>query len=115
MSVKSSYKIKPKDILKILKISLNEIINLSLKIYLTIVYEDDYLVIKVNEPGMVVHPSYGHYTGTLLNALKFHIDKLAECEDATRPGLVHRIDKTLLVLLLLQKLHMHWFTYKAIL
>ena len=42
---------------------------------------------------MVVHPSYGHYTGTLLNALKFHIDKLAECEDDTRPGLVHRIDK----------------------
>ena len=57
------------------------------------VYEDDHLVIVNKEPGMVVHPSYGHYTGTLLNALKFHIDKLAECEDDTRPGLVHRIDK----------------------
>ena len=42
---------------------------------------------------MVVHPSYGHYTGTLLNALKFHINNLAACEDETRPGLVHRIDK----------------------
>ena len=55
-----------------------------------IVFEDDYFVIVNKVPGMVVHPSYGHFTGTLLNALKFHIGKLADCEDDTRPGLVHR-------------------------
>ena len=92
--VKSSYKIKPKDVIKILKDFPkrdNKLVPQDIPV--TIVYEDDHLVIVNKEPGMVVHPSYGHYTGTLLNALKFHIDKLAECEDDTRPGLVHRIDK----------------------
>ncbi len=92
--VKSSYKIKPKDVIKILKdFPKRDNTLVAQDIPVTIVYEDDHLVIVNKEPGMVVHPSYGHYTGTLLNALKFHIDKLAECEDDTRPGLVHRIDK----------------------
>ena len=94
MPVKSSYKIKPKDIIKILKNFPkrdNKLIPQDIPV--TIVYEDDHLVIVNKEPGMVVHPSYGHFTGTLLNALKFHVEKLAECEDDTRPGLVHRIDK----------------------
>ena len=94
MPVKSSYKIKPKDVIKILKDFPkrdNKLVPQDIPV--TIVYEDEYLVIVNKEPGMVVHPSYRHYTGTLLNALKFHIDKLAECEDDTRPGLVHRIDK----------------------
>jgi 23S rRNA pseudouridine1911/1915/1917 synthase len=92
--VKSSYKIKPKDVIKILKdFPKRDNTLVAQDIPVTIVYEDDHLVIVNKESGMVVHPSYGHYTGTLLNALKFHIDKLAECEDDTRPGLVHRIDK----------------------
>ena len=94
MPVKSSYKIKPKDVIKILKDFPkrdNKLVPQDIPV--TIVYEDEHLVIVNKEPGMVVHPSYGHYTGTLLNALKFHIGKLAECEDDTRPGLVHRIDK----------------------
>lgn len=94
LPVKSSYKIKPKDVIKILKdFPKRDNTLVAQDIPVTIVYEDDHLVIVDKEPGMVVHPSYGHYTGTLLNALKFHIDKLAECEDDTRPGLVHRIDK----------------------
>tara|TARA_B100001093_G_scaffold415171_1_gene405508 strand:+ start:16638 stop:17702 length:1065 start_codon:yes stop_codon:yes gene_type:complete len=94
MPVKSSYKIKPKDVIKILKdFPKRDNTLVAQDIPVTIVYEDDHLVIVNKEPGMVVHPSYGHYTGTLLNALKFHIDKLAECEDDSRPGLVHRIDK----------------------
>ena len=94
MPVKSSYKIKPKDVIKILKDFPkrdNKLVPQDIPV--TIVYEDEHLVLVNKEPGMVVHPSYGHYTGTLLNALKFHIGKLAECEDDTRPGLVHRIDK----------------------
>ena len=94
MPVKSSYRIKPKDVIKILKdFPKRDNTLVAEDIPVTIIYEDDHLVIVNKEPGMVVHPSYGHYTGTLLNALKFHIDKLAECEDDTRPGLVHRIDK----------------------
>ena len=92
--VKSSYKIRPKDVIKILKDFPkrdNKLVPQDIPV--KIVYEDEHLVIVNKEPGMVVHPSFGHYKGTLLNALKFHIDKLAECEDDTRPGLVHRIDK----------------------
>ena len=94
LPVKSSYKIKPKDVIRIVKdFPKRDNTLVAQDIPVAIVYEDDHLVIVNKEPGMVVHPSYGHYTGTLLNALKFHIDKLAECEDDTRPGLVHRIDK----------------------
>ena len=94
LPVKSSYKIKPKDVIKVLKdFPKRDNTLVAEDIPVTIIYEDDHLVIVNKEPGMVVHPSYGHYTGTLLNALKFHIDKLAECEDETRTGLVHRIDK----------------------
>ena len=102
--VKSSYKIKPHDVIKILiDFPKRDNTLIAQDIPVTIVYEDDYFVIVIKEPGMVVHPSYGHYTGTLLNALKFHIDKLAECEDDTRPGLVHRIDKDTSGLLVIAK------------
>lgn len=60
---------------------------------LSIVYEDDD-VILVNKPkGMVVHPANGHYTGTLVNALLYHCkDSLSGINGELRPGIVHRID-----------------------
>ena len=94
VAVKSSYKIKPEDVILVIQdFPKRDKKLVAQDIPVAIVHEDDELVIVNKEPGMVVHPSYGHYTGTLLNALKFHIDKLAECDDDTRPGLVHRIDK----------------------
>jgi 23S rRNA pseudouridine1911/1915/1917 synthase len=60
---------------------------------LNIVYEDDDILV-VNKPaGLVVHPGNGHWSGTLVNALVYHEDHLANSEDSIRPGLVHRIDK----------------------
>ena len=60
---------------------------------LEIVYEDDHLLV-VNKPaGMVTHPAYGNYTGTLVNALLHHCASLSAVNDATRPGIVHRLDK----------------------
>ena len=60
---------------------------------LDILYEDDQLLV-VNKPkGMVVHPSPGHYTGTLVNALMYHCkDQLSGINGVLRPGIVHRID-----------------------
>ena len=60
---------------------------------LDILYEDgDVLVI--NKPkGMVVHPSNGHYSGTMVNALLFHCKDLSGINGVLRPGIVHRIDK----------------------
>lgn len=61
---------------------------------LTILYEDDYVLV-VNKPkGMVVHPAAGHFSGTLVNALMYHCrDGLSGINGVNRPGIVHRIDK----------------------
>ncbi len=60
---------------------------------LDIVYEDDALLV-VNKPaGMVTHPAYGNYTGTLVNALLHHCRSLSAASDTLRPGIVHRLDK----------------------
>ncbi|MGK7891112.1 MAG: RluA family pseudouridine synthase [Leptolyngbyaceae cyanobacterium] len=60
---------------------------------LDILYEDDYLLV-VNKPaGMVVHPSPGHASGTLVNALLFHCPTLPGIGHVQRPGIVHRLDK----------------------
>ena len=60
---------------------------------LDILYEDDDLLV-VNKPkGMVVHPSAGHYSGTLVNAIMYHCkDSLSGINGEIRPGIVHRID-----------------------
>lgn len=60
---------------------------------LDILYEDGHLLV-VNKPkGMVVHPSAGHYSGTLVNALMYHCkDQLSGINGVLRPGIVHRID-----------------------
>jgi len=60
---------------------------------LDIVYEDEDIIV-VNKPaGMVVHPAYGHRTGTLVNAILAHCPNLAAAEGDLRPGIVHRLDK----------------------
>ncbi len=61
---------------------------------LEILFEDNYLLV-VNKPaGMVTHPAYGNYSGTLVNALLYHCnDRLSTVNDLTRPGIVHRLDK----------------------
>lgn len=73
------------------------------EIPLNIVYEDDCLII-VNKPsGMVTHPAYSNYTGTLVNALLFYINKLSKLNEPDRPGIVHRIDKDTSGLLVVAK------------
>ena len=60
---------------------------------LDIVYEDDDIIVVNKSAGMVVHPAYGHRTGTLVNAVLAHCPDLVRAEDALRPGIVHRLDK----------------------
>lgn len=103
--VKSSYKIKPGDVLTVMMDRPryeNEIIPEDIP--LDIVYEDDYLIV-VNKPaGLVVHPGHGNYHGTLVNALAWHLRDNPDY-DANDPqvGLVHRIDKDTSGLLLIAK------------
>jgi 23S rRNA pseudouridine1911/1915/1917 synthase len=92
---KPSYKIKPNDIVSIvLSYPKTEFELLPEDIDLNIIYEDDDLVIVNKNPGMVVHPSFGHFNGTLVNAMAYRFSKLEMFKGKeVRPGLVHRIDK----------------------
>ena len=101
--VKSNYKVKPKDEIKVLfEFPPNENELLPENIELNIVYEDKELVV-VNKPaGMVVHPGHGNYSGTLINALIYHFKNLPN-NSSNRPGLVHRIDKETSGLLVIAK------------
>lgn len=103
--VKSSYKVKPQDDIQVvLPEPVREIELIPQDIPIDILYEDADLVV-INKPaGMVVHPAYGNYTGTLMNALVFHFQNLPENENnRSRPGLVHRIDKNTSGLLVIAK------------
>src|SRR3989339_224079 len=92
-AVKSSYKLRSGDYIKI---EIPELEPLSVKpepIPLDIVYEDE-SVIVINKPaGMVVHPAAGNYSGTLVNALLYHCRDLSGIGGVLRPGIVHRLDK----------------------
>lgn len=68
-----------------------------------IVYEDEDLMVVYKPQGMVVHPAPGHYTGTLVNALLYHSEKLSSINGIIRPGIVHRIDKDTSGLLMIAK------------
>ncbi len=60
---------------------------------LTILYEDRDIAVVEKPAGMVVHPSPGHYSGTLVNALLYHLDSISSIAGTLRPGIVHRLDK----------------------
>lgn len=107
-AVKPSYKVKPDDVISIvLAHPPREIELLPDDIPLNIVYEDEHLFVINKQPGLVVHPAYGNYRGTLVNALVHRmypdlVDKPLP-GDRIRPGLVHRIDKNTSGLILIAK------------
>lgn len=104
-SVKSNYKVKPGDLITVsLPHPPRDTEVIPQKIELDIVYEDDD-VLMVNKPaGMVVHPAYGNWDGTLVNALVYHFQHLPTARNGQiRPGLVHRIDKDTSGLLVIAK------------
>ena len=104
-SVKSSYKVKPLDVITVMMDRPrydNEVIPEDIP--LDVVYEDRYLMV-VNKPaGLVVHPGHGNYHGTLVNAMAWHLKDNPDY-DANEPhvGLVHRIDKDTSGLLVVAK------------
>ena len=91
---KTSYKTKLNDIVNITEKEIEVLDIVPENIPLNIVYEDDDILIIDKERGMVVHPSNGHSSGTLVNAIMYHCkDKLSSINGVIRPGIVHRIDK----------------------
>lgn len=92
-AVKPNYKIHPLDEVVInLPTPPREVELIAENIPIEIVYEDDDIIIVNKEAGMVVHPGYNNFTGTLLNALLYHFQQ-QNPENPTVPYLLHRIDK----------------------
>lgn len=103
VAVKSNAKVKSNDVVRVLmEHPPYEYLLEPENIPLNIVYEDDQLLIVNKEPGMVVHPGHGNYSGTLVNALAYHFENLP-MNSSERPGLVHRIDKDTSGLLVIAK------------
>lgn len=102
--IKSNYLILPSDKIEVIipvsprpdKIEAEDI-------PLKIVFEDDYLLVVDKPPGLVVHPSFGNYTGTLVHALLHHTENLSDFNSSERPGIVHRLDKHTSGLILIAK------------
>jgi len=103
--IKSSYRVKPLDVISVvLPHPPRDTEVYPENIPINIVYEDDDVLVVDKAAGMVVHPGYNNYTGTLVNALVYHFQQLPTLPgNDGRPGLVHRIDKDTSGLLLISK------------
>lgn len=103
--VKPNYKVRPSDLIKILLPNPPRDKEVAPEdIPIDIMHEDDDLLIVNKAAGMVVHPAYNNWTGTLVNALTYHFQNLPEMPgNEGRPGLVHRIDKNTSGLLVIAK------------
>lgn len=105
MEIKASYKVKPLDeISVVLPHPPRDTEVYPENIPLNIAYEDDDLLLVNKAAGMVVHPGFNNYTGTLVNALVYYFNQLPQLPgNEGRPGLVHRIDKDTSGLLVIAK------------
>jgi 23S rRNA pseudouridine1911/1915/1917 synthase len=106
--IKPNYKVRPQDIITVaFPQPPRDTDVVPENIPLNIVFEDDYVLV-INKPaGMVVHPAYNNWTGTVVNALAYHFQNLPQMPgNDGRPGLVHRIDKDTSGLLVIGKTEM---------
>ena len=104
-TVKSNYRVKPSDTISVLLPEPpHDTEVLPEAIPLTVVYEDDDVMVVDKPAGLVVHPGYGNFTGTLLNGLLYYLQQQnASTGNQAQPYLVHRIDKDTSGLLLVAK------------
>jgi 23S rRNA pseudouridine1911/1915/1917 synthase len=93
--VKPNYRVHPHDVISVvLSHPPREIEIIAENIPVEVIYEDSDILIVNKQAGMVVHPAYGNYTGTLVNALAYHLQNVSPDKEPGRlPFLVHRIDK----------------------
>lgn len=103
--IKQNYRVKAGDVVRVvLSYPPRENQVIPQDIPVDIIYEDASVLLVNKEAGMVVHPGHGNYSGTLVNALKYHFDHLPSMKsELERPGLVHRLDKDTSGLLIIAK------------
>ncbi len=102
-AVKASYRVRLGDLIRVWLPDLGDDAPTPEDIPLSIVFEDDAFVVVDKAPGMVVHPAKGNWSGTLVNALQFHFDRLSTVGGEERPGIVHRLDRDTSGLLVVAK------------
>ena len=110
IATKNSYEIKQKDVISIQPPVKSNGKIVPENIPLNIIYEDEYLMVLNKSPDMVVHPARGHASGTLVNALTFHCNKLSSINSPLRPGIVHRLDRDtsgIIIAIKDEKVHKH--------
>ncbi|MFO0893208.1 MAG: RluA family pseudouridine synthase [Isosphaeraceae bacterium] len=101
--VRASYKVRAGDVVKIWLPELLDTAPKAEDIPIEVVYEDESLTV-VNKPaGIVTHPAKGNWSGTLVNAIQFHLDSLSTVAGEDRPGIVHRLDRDTTGLLVVVK------------
>ena len=100
---KSSYKVEKNDLIEIIIPDEKEIDLVPENINIRILYEDSDMAVIDKDAGIVVHPSHGHESGTLVNAVMYHIKDLSGINGEIRPGIVHRLDKDTSGLLIIAK------------
>jgi 23S rRNA pseudouridine1911/1915/1917 synthase len=90
---KASYRVRHGDVIRVRKPEPTHPLPVPENIPLDVLYQDAYLAV-INKPAdMVVHPAKGHWSGTLVNALRFHFEHLSEINGDYRAGIVHRLDR----------------------
>ena len=98
-----SYKPKNGDIVAVNIPEAEDTASIAEDIPITLLYEDESLAVVIKPCGMVVHPAAGNESGTLVNALLYHLDSLSGIGGEKRPGIVHRLDKDTSGLLIVAK------------
>lgn len=101
--IKSSYKIEENDEIEVIIPEIEEVEIMPENIKIDIVFEDKDIAIINKQAGLVVHPAQGHYSGTLVNAILYHIKDLSGINGEIRPGIVHRLDKDTSGLIIIAK------------
>lgn len=101
--VKASYKVRAGDAIKVTLPTTPHLLPQPENIPLDIIMEDEYLAV-INKPAnMVVHPAKGNWSGTLVNALRYHFQHLSGMNGNYRPGIVHRLDRDTTGVILIAK------------
>jgi len=90
---KPSYQPKPGDRIKISFLPKSVPLEVPENVEFGLLYEDNSILVINKPPGLVIHPSTGHYTGTLVQSLLYKCRNLSSFGDPIRPGIVHRLDK----------------------
>ena len=101
--IKSSYKIEENDEIEVIIPEIEEVEIMPENIKIDIVFEDKDIAIINKQAGLVVHPAQGYYSGTLVNAILYHIKDLSGINGEIRPGIVHRLDKDTSGLIIIAK------------